>query len=411
MPTIKRISVDQLQVGMYVAELSSEWISDNNVRKHGLVKRESAIEQVRRFGIAYVYIDADKGIDCSAGVLLEEVNEHFEDQLGAIEKNATSGTESPTGNVVEAVPLEEEFEKAKEIHVDALSLVSQVMNDVKMGGVIDLQPVEDMADSISESIRRNQNALSCFTRMRDKDAYLMEHSFSVAVLMGVLARSIGVNGDDLHQMVTGALLHDIGKIQFDQNILNKPGSLTPEEWNEMKRHVEYGEMVMEQTKDVPLMIKQMCQQHHERLDGTGYPRGLSNEGITLHGRMTAVVDVYDAITADRCYHKGMTPSDAMKKLVEWSGDHLDKEIVYQFIACMSIFPAGSLVELDNHQLAIVKETNLKKQRTPLVEVVWDIKRKCPLPRKLVNHPLPNNTLKIIRGVDPNDYSIFLGDFL
>ncbi|MGH1470561.1 MAG: HD-GYP domain-containing protein [Cellvibrionaceae bacterium] len=409
MTTIKRISVDELQVGMYVAELSNEWIPDTNARKHGLIKRESAIEQVRRFGIAHVYIDADKGADCANGILLEEVNEHFENQLGTIERDFVSGESSIHSHSLGDVPLEEELENAKEIHVDALSLVSQVMNDVKMGGVVDLQPVEDMADSISESIRRNQNALSCFTRMRHKDEYLMEHSFSVAVLMGVLARSMRVNGDDLHQMVTGALLHDIGKIQIDENILNKPGSLTPEEWEEMKRHVEYGEVVMEQTKDVPLMIKQMCQQHHERLDGTGYPRGLSNEAITLHGRMTAIVDVYDAITADRCYHKGMTPSEAMKKLVEWSGDHLDKDIVYQFIACMSIFPAGSLVELDNRQLAFVRESNLKKQRAPLVEIVWDIKNQSPLPKQLINLSLPSNSLKIVRAVDPNDFGIILGD--
>lgn len=407
MSAIKRISVDHLKVGMYVAELSNEWIPDNNARKHGLIKRNEAIDQIKRFGIAHIYIDAEKGIDCPEGEPIEQVNAHFENQLNAIEKSASDN--SPPDS--DSHSLASEMEKAKTIHVDALSLVSQVMSDVKMGGVVDLQPVEDMADSISESIRRNQNALTCFTRMRDKDAYLMEHSFSVAVLMGVLARSMGVNDDDLHQMVTGALLHDIGKVRVDENILNKPGSLTPDEWEEMKRHVEYGEEIMTQTGDVPLMIQQMCQQHHERLDGSGYPRGLSADAITLHGRMTSVIDVYDAITADRCYHKGMAPSAAMKKLVEWSGDHLDKEIVYQFIGCMSIFPAGSLVELNNGQLAVVRETNLKQQRTPVVETVWDIQKGSPVEKKIFNLALGSCSLSIVRAVDPSDYQVFLKGWL
>lgn len=403
MSSIKRISTEQLRVGMYIAELSNSWIPDNNLRRHGIIKRDSAIEQIRRLGVADVYIDVSKGADCAEGVALESVRETVNEELSNIQRQSYSNEP--------VVAFDEERDIAEQLHHDALHLVGQVMEDVKMGNAVKVQPVEDMADSIAESIRRNQNALSCVSRMRDKDSYLMEHSFSVAVLMGILARTLGFNNDDLHEIVTGALLHDIGKIRIPNEILHKPDSLTPVEWEEMKRHVQYGEEALAQVEGVPKIIEEICSQHHERLDGTGYPRGLTKGAISIHGRMGAVVDVYDAITADRCYHQGMAPTTAMKKLLEWSGNHLDKEIVYPFIACMSIYPAGSLVLLDNQKLAVVTEVNLRQQNQPVVRTVWDLVTKSKVTPVQYNLAHSDCQRSIVKAIDPIDYQLTNADLL
>jgi len=399
MATIKRIDARELKVGMYVADISNEWVPDNNLSRHGLIKQKEAITHILELGVTELYIDTEKGVDCKTGIPLEEINQKVDEELSSIQ---TQSSEALTSTSVQ-----EEFEVATKIHIDTLNLVSQVMNDVKMGEAINLKPVEDVADSIEESIRRNHNALSCFTRMRHKDQYLIEHSFSVAVLMGVLARSMGFSGDDLHEVVVGALLHDVGKIRISDKILHKPGSLNSEEWDEMKRHVQYGEEALAATPEIPTKIKQICAQHHERIDGSGYPRGLSGDAITLHGRMCSVVDVYDAITAHRVYHKGMVPTVAMKKIIEWSGKHLDRLIAYQFVACMSIYPSGTLVKLDNNILALVIEANVLKQHLPLVKTVYDLTKKTHCPQKVINLAHSDVSERIVSAVDPSEYE--LGD--
>lgn len=399
MTTIKRIDARELKVGMYVADISNEWVPDNNLSRHGLIKQPEAIAHILKLGVTELYIDTEKGTDCKKGTPLEEINQKVDEELTSIQTQSSDALTS--------ISVQEEFEAATKIHIETLSLVSQVMNDVKMGQAINIRPVEDVADSIAESIRRNQNALSCFTRMRHKDEYLIEHSFSVAVLMGVLARSMGFSGDDLHEVVVGALLHDVGKIRIADEILHKPGSLNSDEWDEMKRHVQYGEEALAATPDVPVKIKQICAQHHERIDGSGYPRGLSGGAITLHGRMCSVVDVYDAITAHRVYHKGMVPTVAMKKIIEWSGKHLDRLIAYQFVACMSIYPAGTLVKLNNQLLALVIEANVRKQHLPVVKIVFDLAKKVHCSGKIVNLALSDVNEKIVSAVDPSDFD--LGD--
>ncbi len=403
MPHIKRIPIAELKVGMYIAELSNEWIPDNNLSRHGFIKKQSAIEHIAKLGIAEVYIDTDKGEDCAAGISQQELERNIEEHLQAIERSANASQQD--------LNTLDEMEAAEKIHQDTLRLITQVAEDVKMGEAIKLQPVEDMANNIATSIRRSQSALSCFTQIRNKDEYLIEHSFSVAVLMGMMARNMNLSADDTHELITGALLHDIGKTKVPDDILHKPSSLTPIEWEEMKRHVTYGEEILAQGGDLAAQITNLCAQHHERLDGTGYPRGLTKKNISLAGRLGAIVDVYDAITADRVYHNSMLPATAMKKLLEWSDNHLDRELVYQFIACMSIYPAGSLVALSDNTIAMVTEPNRRQQSKPVVQPIFDVKSQKKLPPKLVNLALSDSELSIVKPVDPADYPLDIKQLL
>jgi HD-GYP domain-containing protein (c-di-GMP phosphodiesterase class II) len=178
----------------------------------------------------------------------------------------------------------------------------------------------------------------------------------------------------------GGLLHDVGKMKVPNEILNKPGRLTEEEFTIMKSHAALSRELLQGTQGISDMVIRIASEHHEKMGGCGYPMGLSGDQISRPGRMAAIVDVYDALTSNRVYHKGMEPSDALKKLLEWSGDHLDGELVQFFIRALGIYPVGSLVRLSNGKLAVVVEQQ-EDLLKPIVRVVYDAVHGYGLPPK------------------------------
>lgn len=400
---VKRIKASQLKVGMYIAELSDEWAADSHLRAEGLVTRAETVDRVQGTGVADVYIDVSKGIDCSGSVPIEEIQKKHEQELKSVQS-------SPIAEPL--VEFEEERVSALAIRENALNLVTDVMQDVKMGRSFDTAAVDVIADEIITSVMNNQSALSSLMRMRDKDQYLLEHSMNVAVLMGVLARSMGYRDKQLHELVFGAFVHDIGKVRVPEEVLYKPGRLEADEWDEMKRHVDYGIEALSTIPGIPAVAHDICAQHHERLDGSGYPLSLPENKISTHGRMASVVDVYDAVTADRCYHQGMAPTLALKKMLEWSGDHLDRNLVYQLIRCISVYPAGALVELSSGYLAVVQEVNALQPARPSVKLIYSLRRKAALPSPQSVRLADSDQFGVIkRAVEPEPFNITLRDFL
>jgi HD-GYP domain-containing protein (c-di-GMP phosphodiesterase class II) len=157
-------------------------------------------------------------------------------------------------------------------------------------------------------------------------------------------------------------------------ILNKPGKLTDEEFAIMRHHVVASREILEITPHISQTALHVAAQHHERHDGSGYPNRLKGEEIAPLGRMAAIVDVYDAITSDRVYHKGMPPTEALRKLLEWSRFHFDPELVHAFVRVVGIYPVGTLVRLESGRLAVVVEQRESNLLQPLVRVMFDAKR-------------------------------------
>ncbi|EGG94080.1 putative HD-GYP domain containing protein [gamma proteobacterium IMCC1989] len=391
-PSIKQISIDQLQVGMFITEGNSEWVPNENYSRKGMVKRAEVIEQIRALGVKELYIDTSLGKD------VEPAN--------AVKNKASKPLPVPK------VSLAKEIENAKAMQSEATALISRCMADIKMGAALELTEFTDISGRMIESLSQNYNALACVTQLREKDRYLMEHSFNVSVLMGILAHALGYSGDTLQEMVTGALLHDVGKIRIADEILHKPGGFLPEEWDEMKRHVTYGEEVLQKTPSITSIMMDICAQHHERIDGSGYPRGLSGDQIPIHSRMASVVDVYDAITAERVYHKGMAPTVALKKLMEWSTEgHLDPQLVRHFINAMGVYPVGSVVELDKQKLAVVLEANPNDPKKPKVIQMYDLKIRRYVNKLAIDLADERCGRHIVKAVYAESYGIKLEGFI
>ena len=387
MSLIKRIPINKIELGMYVSD-RTPGLEDTELRPKGFIRRWETVDKLSGFGLEEIYIDVHRGLDSPFTLPI-------------------AGTDA----LKPRVELQKEREQADKVYAEARGLVTSILRDVKMGNAIDVGPVESLADDINESVLNNHNALLCLAAIREKDQYLLEHSINVGILMGVFARFLGYEDELIHMLVTGALLHDIGKIRVHNQILNKPGKLTDEEWMEMKRHVVYGQEVLLKSEGVAAVALSICGMHHERLDGSGYPMGVKEHEIDNFGRLAAIVDVYDALTADRVYHKGKPPADAMHFLMELTEGHLDRQLVNMFVRCMSVYPVGSLVELNNGRAGVVISVNHVHPESPIVKTIYNLRHKSYETPKICD--LSNNLNEtLIEGVlNPEEYGIKVNDFI
>jgi len=400
---IKRIPISSLKVGMYISDLNSDWIPHSNFKKKGKVRQEEVVDKIKTLGITDIYIDTLKGDDVKDAPSADEIDQENEKKL------ASSGELPPLNKP--SLGLNEEMVAANKVHNEAVELVDGILNNVKTGQALPIEAIESLAEDMLDSLFRNHNALACLGCIREKDSYLMEHSVNLSVLMSIFGKSMHLDRSILQQTIAGALLHDIGKIMVPDDILHKPGKLTDDEFGVMKQHVTLGQKHLLDIDGIsPLTIK-IVSEHHERMDGSGYPAGLCGHEISTHGRMAAIVDVYDAITADRCYHKGMTPTVAIKRLLEWSDNHLDRSLVNHFIQCIGIYPVGSLVLLESERLGVVVEANEFDQRSPTVRIMYHTKFNCFIKTELIDLAKPSVQDAILKSVDPAKYRIQVRDFL
>ncbi len=399
---LKKISVKQLKPGMYVANIAPQGISLHAHEREGRIKDEKTILALSQRGVTEVYIDTQQGDDSPHAIPLEQSEKQLENKVKDI-----ASQQKPKAKTVS---FDQEFEKASKMHHEAIDMVSHAMEAAKTGEIVDLDNIENMAENFMDSVERNQNALACLSRIRDKDSYLMEHSVNVAVLMSILGKHLQLERSYLHQCVTGALLHDIGKILIPDTILHKPGKLTHDEFDIMKRHAAYSQKILEKSDGFPQVSINVAGQHHERLDGKGYPKGLAHEQISQEARMASVVDIYDAITADRVYHKGMPPSTALKRMLEWCGPHLDKQYVHAFIKAIGVYPVGSLVELESGLAGIVVEENPGSIK-PMIKIMYNVKKN--IYTRVIAMDLSQKSCKekIIRSINPDDFGIKVQDFI
>ena len=358
---IKKIRIAQLRPGMYVHDLNCSWMQHGFLRPRFPIKTAAELERIRQLGIDELYIDTDQGADVeivSAPVAAERV------EVASRSRPASQGSGSNA-----------EFVQANRIHQEAIGVVSGLMEDARLGRQIDLERANPVVGNLVESIFRNQDALLGLTRIRHMDRYTFEHSVNVSVLMVSFARSLGLERRLIHDIGLGALLHDIGKTRVPAEILNKPGRLTEDEFTIMRGHATHGRSLLGQVAGMPPAALAVAAEHHERIDGSGYPDGKAGNAISRYGQMAAIVDVYDAITSDRVYHKGMAPSQALRKLLEWSQQHFDPTLVQSFIRCVGIYPVGTLVRLTSGRLGVVIKTSQDGLLQPVVRVFMDARRR------------------------------------
>ena len=248
-----------------------------------------------------------------------------------------------------------------------------MVNSELSGNLVDLSPVAELTDQMIELIFDNSDALACIINIRKKDDYLLEHSISVSILISILANYAGFEKSLVSQLAIGAFLHDVGKIMIPDQILNKTAGLSVNEFEIMKTHVSHSASIINQVQGISNISQQVVANHHEKLNGTGYPAQLAGDELDLYSRMITVCDIYDALTAQRAYKKGIAQITAFAILSEMAEKgELDKSIVNQLIKSLGVFPVGSLVRLSSNKLALVEKSNQSIPTRPVVKSFFSI---------------------------------------
>lgn len=389
---LKTIAITELTPGMYVEAVTKQ--SGNlKIKTQGLVKTQALVDKLKKAGILELTIDLSKSV-------LKDVK---------TTTPVTSTTSAPvTDPHARPEPVSKELPRAQKLYDEAKQLQQKAFDDIFAGKTIEVAPFQEVAQGFIDSVFRNQDALTCMTRMREKDAYLLEHSINVSILMSIFAKHLQLSPDVILQLATGALLHDIGKIKVRDEVLNKPGKLSDSEFAEMREHVVFSRQILEHS-GIGGITLEVAALHHERLDGKGYPFGYQGEQIGQYARMIAIVDAYDAMTADRCYKVGMPPLNAFKILLKDAGSCFDKDLVQRFIQAIGLHPVGTLVKLTSERLAIVTEANPLSPLQPVVKTFYHAKFNRYTEIKDINLAKQKEE-EIELAVKPDDYKIDLLKF-
>ena len=357
----KKVDSSQLKVGMYVHDLSCDWMTHPFMRNRFLLRSDDEIRKIIAAGIHDVVIDNSKGLDVQDAPTVAQA-------AAAIERELVQIASAP--QLVTRVSLGMELARATQLRKQATGLVRTVMADVRLGNAVDIDRVQPMVEDITESILRNPGALVGLLRIKTKDDYTFLHSISVCALMVAFCRSRGMDAATTHQAGLGGLLHDTGKALVPDAILNKPGPLSPQEFDIVKRHPRDGHAILLQTPEVGPIPLDITLHHHERRDGSGYPDGLAGDAIGELAQMAAIVDVYDALTSERSYHKAIPAADALRKIYEWSKFHFNPVFAQDFMRCVGIYPVGTMVKLESGRLAVVIEAHESNLLAPKVNVFF-----------------------------------------
>ncbi len=387
----KKISIDELTPGMYV-EAVAEKTSQSRVSQKGYIKSEVGIKQLKQSGVLSVIVDTGKYIAPKDVESIETVN-----------SSSISGKKK--------LNFSQQLAKAQVLYKKAKELQHQAFRNISEGAALDLEPFVELADKFIDSLFEDQDALMLAAMIRNKDEYLLEHSINVSILLTTFARHLNWPEADIREVALGGFLHDIGKIKVEDAILQKPGRLTAEEYTEMKRHVEYGLEAISELPELSAIARDVIGMHHEKLDGSGYPKGLTGEQISLTGKMAAICDCYDAITANRVYKEGEVSGRAFKILMTDSGKHFDADLVGQFIKCLGVFPVGTLVALSNGKLGIVTRVNREFPLRPKVKIFYNWRQNHFLEPKDVDLARSYVSDEIERSVKAETLGIDLPKFL
>ena len=356
---------------MYVHDLNSSWMNHPFFGSSLKVESKEIIKKIIDYGLHEVYIDTAKGLDVADAPAEEAVEED-------IQLIAENVTDKKNDEIIRPAPIGEEILRARKIKQETVQTVEKIMDDVKFGKEIEKDRVDHVVDNVIDSVMRNRSALVGLGRLRKVDEYVFYHSMSVCALMINFGKYLGFDTQLLKEVAIGAMLHDIGTTKVPSEILTKKRALSEEEYETIKKHVGYGREILEQTEGISNVSILTAYQHHERMDGSGYPIGLKGEEITNYGQAIAIVDVYDALTSKRCYKQKIPPTQALKILFERSGGEFNRMMVEKFIRCVGIYPVGSLVRLESGLLGIVIDHNEDNPLRPILRIVYNAKTNDPI---------------------------------
>src|SRR3990172_62824 len=346
----KQIPIAELRLGMYVTELDRPWIETPFAFQGFPITSADQIDEVKKHSET-VFIDLDRDATGDGG-----------GKQGGIR-----------GTVVykEVTPVEKELVVAKEVYSAVEKGIQASLESVRTTGELDPKPLTTAVGSMTRSIERNPDAMMLLFSIKQKGGEEFNRAVDTSIHMTTFGRFLQFPGERLEMLGLAGLLLDIGKTKLPDAILQKKDALSAEEYELTKAHVMHSVELIRAAQGLPKGLDEVVLQHHERQDGSGYPRGLKGRQITIDGAIAGLVNSYSALTSKRAYAEQESPSNALSKLHKGGGKLFHEALVEQFIQCIGIYPVGISVELNTDHLGIVISQNLVRRLQPRVMVVLD----------------------------------------
>jgi HD-GYP domain-containing protein (c-di-GMP phosphodiesterase class II) len=394
----KEVPVEFLEFGMFVAKLDRPWTETPFVFQGFVLKTEEQLETLKKY-CKKVYVDPEKRQESVAAKLLSL-------PPSARQVIADQSREVVRGTVVykELATVEDELPRARTVYTQTNSIVQTMSRAVVSGSALDGGRAKQAVTEITDSVVRNPDAMMLLVTMREKAEETLNRSTQVSVYMTVFGRFLQLERERLELLGLIGLLQDVGMLKLPPGMPARRADLTAAEEQVFRTHVENGVEILSKTTGLPAELPGFASLHHERYDGSGYPRGLKGSAISQIGAIAGIVDTFDMLTAPAPYGMQMPPSNALNVLFQNRGTQFHAALVEQFIQCVGAFPVGSVVELNTGEVGVVITQNLVKRLQPRVMVVQDTKGNPIHPHKildLMKEPMagPGEPYRIRRTLD------------
>ncbi len=377
--SIFKIRVRDLKFGMYVSQLDRPWLGTPYTLQGIPIKTMEDISALERYCV-FVYVDINKSEShiakkYSPGVLgtikiqeTTKVAKNSSQTLRAVtEKTPFHGTQVYT----DTRTVDEELPVATQVHHIALDVIKEIKANFERSDTLEVRDARNAVYAMSDSIVRNPDAMLLLAQLKSSGELLYDSAVNNSILLLAFGRHLGLPRAELSMLGLGGLLMDIGKLRISLEIVTKIDFLSSEERNLLKKHVIFGENIIKQSGDIPAAVFDIVSQHHEREDGSGYPRGLNANQLNTYARMAAIVDSYQELGRLQPHSPATRTFQIFNQLKELSRCGLNATLVEQFAHCIGVFPVGSLVELNTGEVAIVLTHSRSKRALPSVMVVLD----------------------------------------
>lgn len=361
-----KIQSSEITTGMFVSALDRPWLETSFLFQGFKVRDEQELTQLKA-QCEHVFIDVEQSDREIVPQLLLLSTRNTENKAPASQLN----TVTFKSHAIDSRSFKKHLRQCKTTYDTTKTYIDQVLEDVRLGKTIDVKSARTLVNDMAQKVVAEPSALVWLTHLKSRDEYTSQHCVNVCILALTFARHLGLEQEALNIVGLGALLHDIGKLRVPLEVLNKPGRLTEEEFKLMKSHPVHGHALLCREKDLDKHVLDIVLFHHERANGSGYPRGLNSEQLHHYTKIVAVADVYDAITSDRVYHDGDAPHLALKSMYQWAPDHFERNMIEAFIQCIGIYPIGSIVQLNTQQVGVVVQFDETHHLRPVVLLLVD----------------------------------------
>ena len=354
-----KIPAMNLKPGMFVAELDRPWLETPFALQGFVVRNSEEVLYVSDY-VDHVYVDA-------------EYSGRAQPLELAVRPTAHRGKQR--------LRMSEEFERTRLSFDSAAETLDRVFDSLRKGEEQDIGAVKEAVNPLIEGVFRNQEAVAALVRLKECGDYRYHHGVSMAVWASILGRHIGLHRDELEKLAVGCAMCDVGMTQLPPELLDQAENLDDKQRSIIRAHPLMGADLVKDSGDIDFEILAIIENHHERMDGSGYPRGVEGAAIPLLARIAGLVDAYDAMITPRPYAHARTSSEATQELLDSKGSLFQDSLVEQFVQAIGLFPTGTLVEMNTGEVGIVVAQNNTRRLKPEVVIVLDAdKQRLTSPR-------------------------------